>query len=64
MLKSPPTLIDLEKLVNPQATDPCGTCGGSRRCYPCDGTGYIGPSKCGACGGTGKCNTCDGKGKY
>ena len=64
MLKSSASLIDLEKLVSPQATNPCDVCDGSRRCFACGGTGSIGGSDCNACWNSGKCSKCEGKGWY
>lgn len=43
--------------------DECGYCGGSGRCYPCDGrghTGYQDDEPCDECDTTGTCQECIG----
>ena len=44
--------------------DMCYVCGGTGRCYMCNGRGYLNlEDKCYACNGSGKCINCNGSGK-
>jgi hypothetical protein len=45
--------------------DTCWVCGGSGKCYDCNGKGYIkvDANVCDVCKGTGKCFNCQGTGK-
>ncbi|MCL5036330.1 MAG: hypothetical protein M1269_04340 [Chloroflexi bacterium] len=49
---------------SPERLSTCPSCGGSKKCHVCGGSGRnLDDNPCSICNGTGRCYYCDGKGK-